>query len=757
MDRMRLRRLEKELQRYEQDRPSGVSYWPVSDSTERYEGTISGPEGSPYAGGNFKLEITIPPRYPMEPPWMKFVTPVYHPNIDSDGRICLNILKPPPDGWNPNLTIASALSHLRVLLSDPNPNDPLMIDIAKELESNREIFNERAKAHTEKYAKKKRSSEGIENEENANETKKLHSGKLCFFTPRFPQSFIKAMENLGRVKQLSSFSVCVQFYDVEDAFDRGSVRVVHERVPICFELLFLKDAQGAYETVEDLFLGLETGHIVSLVANAAACISNFPPSIRDQSIHMVLRHWNIVTSSAEGRYVVVNDHYKGLNSDEWIVREAKLYSDGRVTIESHVILALDSTEAEVEKVECLFGEGVVFHRMTGDLDETIVSDTYAKLKNEILLGRHVVAVVKIRGCSGSLPSGITEYTFGVNIWNFEFEHEGELTREILRIYTDFVEPEPVGGLRRSLGISFVRDATSTIISHNAFLSDGTSISTSVLPTATYTCNLNSGVIFYTRRYEKDGSYNTYSDLKTALTAGHQIQMVTFPRYCEANVQPPLPDVGNKIVSHMFDSWTLYNSTSDESIAFFVDGLQTDGIYNISEAVVYPDDSMHYGLVSRLVTDDENPILEGTWVCFVGSSTIFHASVADKSLVTSYPSLEDAFRGSGAIFEAVLDLSMCNVTGDDNSTHVAFIMWESFLLSGENPAFEGFTTSFAEDLTVEEVQIDDLAIAVRHLRITPDGSAIYTFKKFSATSFVAETVIEAVCNWGFGMNIYHYYF
>jgi ubiquitin-protein ligase len=53
---------------------------------------ISGPEQTPYSGGLFKLQITIPERYPFEPPKVRFDTPIYHPNIDTGGRICLNIL-----------------------------------------------------------------------------------------------------------------------------------------------------------------------------------------------------------------------------------------------------------------------------------------------------------------------------------------------------------------------------------------------------------------------------------------------------------------------------------------------------------------------------------------------------------------------------------------------------------------------------------------------------------------------------------------
>ena len=91
-------RLSKEIVMLAQDPPPGVVAWPVDGSNDRLEAQITGPEETPYCEGSFHLEISVPPRYPFEPPKVRFVTPIYHPNIDDGGRICLDTLKMQPQG-----------------------------------------------------------------------------------------------------------------------------------------------------------------------------------------------------------------------------------------------------------------------------------------------------------------------------------------------------------------------------------------------------------------------------------------------------------------------------------------------------------------------------------------------------------------------------------------------------------------------------------------------------------------------------------
>ncbi|KAI9917000.1 hypothetical protein PsorP6_017195 [Peronosclerospora sorghi] len=80
-----------------------------------------------FLDGIFKLELFLPAEYPMAPPKVRFLTRIYHPNIDKLGRICLDILK---DKWSPALQIRTVLLSIQALLSAPNPDDPLANDVA---------------------------------------------------------------------------------------------------------------------------------------------------------------------------------------------------------------------------------------------------------------------------------------------------------------------------------------------------------------------------------------------------------------------------------------------------------------------------------------------------------------------------------------------------------------------------------------------------------------------------------------------------
>ncbi|KAF5105596.1 hypothetical protein DV452_005162 [Geotrichum candidum] len=146
---MALKRINKELADLGIDPPSSCSAGPVGDDLFHWQATIMGPADSPYANGVFFLSITFPTDYPFKPPKVGFTTKIYHPNINSNGSICLDILK---DQWSPALTISKVLLSICSLLTDPNPDDPLVPEIAHVYKTDRSRYETTAREWTRKYA-----------------------------------------------------------------------------------------------------------------------------------------------------------------------------------------------------------------------------------------------------------------------------------------------------------------------------------------------------------------------------------------------------------------------------------------------------------------------------------------------------------------------------------------------------------------------------------------------------------------------------
>lgn len=146
---MATNRIKRELLDLQRDPPSNCSAGPDGDNMYKWKGVILGPSDSPYSGGLFHLNINFPVDYPFKPPLISFSTQIYHPNINSAGAICLDILK---TQWSPALTISKVLLSVCSLLNDPNPDDPLVPEIARIYTTDRAEYNRKAKEFTIKYA-----------------------------------------------------------------------------------------------------------------------------------------------------------------------------------------------------------------------------------------------------------------------------------------------------------------------------------------------------------------------------------------------------------------------------------------------------------------------------------------------------------------------------------------------------------------------------------------------------------------------------
>ncbi|KHN24724.1 Ubiquitin-conjugating enzyme E2-17 kDa [Glycine soja] len=170
---MASKRIVKELKDLQKDPPTSCSAGPVAEDMFHWQATIMGPPDSPYTGGVFLVSIHFPPDYPFKPPkaisypmqdqakflisdnfsmqycQVAFRTKVFHPNINSNGSICLDILK---EQWSPALTISKVLLSICSLLTDPNPDDPLVPEIAHMYKTDRAKYEATARSWTQKYA-----------------------------------------------------------------------------------------------------------------------------------------------------------------------------------------------------------------------------------------------------------------------------------------------------------------------------------------------------------------------------------------------------------------------------------------------------------------------------------------------------------------------------------------------------------------------------------------------------------------------------
>jgi ubiquitin-conjugating enzyme E2 D/E len=111
--------------------------------------TVEGLPHSPYRGGIFHLSATYPLEYPFKPLRLRFLTTIYHPNIDDRGEICMDIVA---ENWATNLTITSVIQGLFSLLSDPGLEDPLVPEVAALFVKDRPLYEKNAEMYTKMHA-----------------------------------------------------------------------------------------------------------------------------------------------------------------------------------------------------------------------------------------------------------------------------------------------------------------------------------------------------------------------------------------------------------------------------------------------------------------------------------------------------------------------------------------------------------------------------------------------------------------------------
>ena len=144
-----MKRITKEISELSANPHPCFTVFPTENDITFWNVIMTGPDTTPYEGGVYHLYVKLPSDYPFKPPTVKFVTKIYHCNINSSGSICHSILK---DQWSPAITVRRVFDYIYGLLLTPEPLDPLDANIATEYRVDFELFLKHAKEHTMLHA-----------------------------------------------------------------------------------------------------------------------------------------------------------------------------------------------------------------------------------------------------------------------------------------------------------------------------------------------------------------------------------------------------------------------------------------------------------------------------------------------------------------------------------------------------------------------------------------------------------------------------
>merc|ERR1711991_391322 len=137
----------RDFKQIQKDPPEGISAAPQDTNILKWQAVIFGPDGTEWEDATFQLSLDFSEEYPNKAPLVKFLTPIFHPNVYADGSICLDILQ---NQWSPIYDIAAILMSIQSLLTDPNPKSPANSEAARLYLENRREYLRRVKELVEK-------------------------------------------------------------------------------------------------------------------------------------------------------------------------------------------------------------------------------------------------------------------------------------------------------------------------------------------------------------------------------------------------------------------------------------------------------------------------------------------------------------------------------------------------------------------------------------------------------------------------------
>ncbi|CRL02333.1 CLUMA_CG015350, isoform A [Clunio marinus] len=166
-----IRQVSKEVKTLTTEQLEGIQIMVNESNLTDIQAVIEGPAGTPYAGGQFRVQLTLPKDFPANPPKAYFLTKIFHPNVAASGEICVNTLK---KDWKSDLGIKHILLTIKCLLIVPNAESALNEEAGKLLLEHYDDYSQRAKLMTDIHARPS-CSKADSDDEGCSSSKKIAS------------------------------------------------------------------------------------------------------------------------------------------------------------------------------------------------------------------------------------------------------------------------------------------------------------------------------------------------------------------------------------------------------------------------------------------------------------------------------------------------------------------------------------------------------------------------------------------------------